>query len=74
MTESNLADDAAPAADATVKTAVDTDDGLPGLQRLWNDSFGALRKLCQKVLCADPASPALAENSTAAESLPTAIA
>jgi hypothetical protein len=35
--------------------AADLEDGLPALQRLWDDSFGSFLKLCQDVVGDPPA-------------------
>jgi hypothetical protein len=67
MPESNLAENTREAVPAALKTVEPTDDGLHGLQRLWDEMFTPLLKLCRQALGDNVAVAAAAEDPGAVE-------
>jgi hypothetical protein len=67
MAESNLAENTREAAWAASEPDEPTDDGLHGLQRLWDEMFGPLLKLCREALGDDVGVATAAEGPAAVE-------
>jgi hypothetical protein len=53
MSEANFATEVTLAPDAAPRNDDAADEGLPGVRRLWDETFGALLKLCRDVAATD---------------------